>query len=377
MSSLSVVDLFCGCGGLSLGAARAGFTVVAGVDKDLRALKAHELNFPETRHSSCDLSAMSGSELLAELRLKRSEIDVITGGPPCQGFSVMGKRDLQDTRNLLLVKFLRLIDEIKPKAFVLENVPGLLNDHYKQILATALESVKGSYTVFSPKIVTAFEVGAPTLRKRVFIVGFRKNLKVEEKTFWKKPPIEHRAPVVSLALEGLPLEIDPDWKNSKTAHVVAKSSAGYFFESASARIPKGIGNLEHLSRFESQRLVTGCVGTKHSADLRMRYSALRPGQSDRRSKSIRLDADGYCPTLRAGTGPDKGSFQAVRPIHHIEARVITPREAARLQGFPDWFLFDSTKWHSFRQIGNSVSPLVAEYVMKSVRSVLDYAGSTF
>jgi DNA (cytosine-5)-methyltransferase 1 len=85
---------------------------------------------------------------------------------------------------------------------------------------------------------------------------------------------------------------------------------------------------------------------------------------------VKLDPEGYCPTLRAGTGPDRGSFQAVRPIHYLRPRVITPREAARLQGFPDWYQFDQTKWHSFRQIGNSVSPLVAEVVLRRVRKVL-------
>lgn len=94
--------------------------------------------------------------------------------------------------------------------------------------------------------------------------------------------------------------------------------------------------------------------------------ALLPGKKDAISKAVRLAADGFCPTLRAGTNREKGSYQAVRPIHHILPRVITPREAARLQGFPDWFVFHRTKWHSFRQIGNSVSPIVAEFLLKAV-----------
>jgi len=88
------------------------------------------------------------------------------------------------------------------------------------------------------------------------------------------------------------------------------------------------------------------------------------------SKARRLDVEGLCPTLRAGTGPERGSFQAVRPIHPRAPRVISPREAARLQGFPDWFVFDHTKWHAFRQIGNSVSPLVSEFALCKLRSAI-------
>jgi DNA (cytosine-5)-methyltransferase 1 len=98
-----------------------------------------------------------------------------------------------------------------------------------------------------------------------------------------------------------------------------------------------------------------------------RYANVKQGASDKISKSKKLDPTGFCPTLRAGTGKDKGSYQAVRPIHPTKNRVITPREAARLQGFPDWFVFHKTKWHSFRQIGNSVSPIVAERLLNVIR----------
>ncbi len=97
---------------------------------------------------------------------------------------------------------------------------------------------------------------------------------------------------------------------------------------------------------------------------------LNPGQQDKVSKSSKLDIDGFCPTLRAGTDNTKGSFQAVRPIHPSQPRVITPREAARLQGFPDWFQFHETKWHSFRQIGNSVCPIVGEKVLSAIKICL-------
>jgi DNA (cytosine-5)-methyltransferase 1 len=146
---------------------------------------------------------------------------------------------------------------------------------------------------------------------------------------------------------------------------------GNFFKSASGRIPLGVGDANAIDAYVKSAAVTGCVGTLHSTDLIDRYAALGYGQMDRKTKSVKLDPNGYCPTLRAGTGSERGSFQAVRPIHYLRPRVITPREAARLQGFPDWFQFDKTKWHSFRQIGNSVSPLVSEFVMKKVLGVIN------
>jgi DNA (cytosine-5)-methyltransferase 1 len=164
-----------------------------------------------------------------------------------------------------------------------------------------------------------------------------------------------------------------DWKTSRGGvRTVRIKRKGAFFDAAVGRVPHGVGNPDSLELL-ADNLVTGCIGTKHSNDLIRRYAALDYGESDAKTKSVKLDPNGYCPTLRAGTGPDRGSFQAVRPIHHLRPRVITPREAARLQGFPDWYQFDETKWHSFRQIGNSVSPLVAEFVLSKVRKVLQRA----
>ena len=112
--------------------------------------------------------------------------------------------------------------------------------------------------------------------------------------------------------------------------------------------------------------ISGNFDTIHLPEVSARYGSIIPGNTDPISRSKRLAWDGLCPTLRAGTGADKGSHQAVRPLHPEMPRVITVREAARLQGFPDWFCFHNTKWHSFRMIGNSVSPLVSESVLKVI-----------
>lgn len=131
-----------------------------------------------------------------------------------------------------------------------------------------------------------------------------------------------------------------------------------------------IGDEKSIERLLKNNEVSGCFGTRHSEAIALRYQTLIPGQQDKISKSVKLREDGYCPTLRAGTDSSKGSYQAVRPIHPTQARVITPREAARLQGFPDWFQFHETKWHSFRQIGNSVCPIAAEKVLTAIKATL-------
>jgi DNA (cytosine-5)-methyltransferase 1 len=118
---------------------------------------------------------------------------------------------------------------------------------------------------------------------------------------------------------------------------------------------------------------TGHQMTTHTKSTLRRFSKIPPGGRDEVGKYFRLSWEGLCPTLRAGTGSDKGSYQAVRPIHPDQDRVITPREAARLQGFPDEFVFHPTVWHSCRMIGNSVSPLIAEALLSRIRSALSSA----
>jgi DNA (cytosine-5)-methyltransferase 1 len=130
--------------------------------------------------------------------------------------------------------------------------------------------------------------------------------------------------------------------------------------------PKAGLGWDEAIEYNDKGFVSGLLTTVHSKEVARRYRTTRGGKTDAKTKSYRLEWDGQCPTLRAGTGSDKGSFQAVRPLHPGKGRVITVREAARLQGFPDWFVFHPTKWHSFRMIGNSVSPVVSHGLMKRI-----------
>jgi DNA (cytosine-5)-methyltransferase 1 len=361
----NIIDLFAGAGGLSLGAARAGFTVKAAVELDKHAVATHSRNFPLSKHLALDVAKLAGEELLHLSDLKMGELDGLVGGPPCQGFSSMGNRDVADARNDLFAHFFRLVSETKPAFFVAENVPGILSERYDEVRSAALSLVPPAYRVLDPITVQANLYGAPTLRKRIFFIGYlptRFSVELTKEHFG--PPTQVEAAIVSMALQGLPTRIDCRWQSEEMGWRPATSCGGTFLASRiTSSVPVGVGNAALMERYFDKGEVSGCMGTRHSDDLRRRYRALKYGETDAGTKSRRLDPNGYCPTLRAGTGAEKGSYQAVRPIHYSSARVITPREAARLQGFPDWFVFHSTKWHSFRQIGNSVSPIVAERIL--------------
>lgn len=368
--SATVIDLFCGAGGLSLGAARAGFTLVGAVDNDPQAIKSHSVNFPHCKHWLTDISHLGGKELLRCFDLSGRKLDGLIGGPPCQGFSCIGHNNSSDSRNRLFISFFRIVNECRPKFFLSENVPGILSEKHKETLDLALSCAE-DYVVLSPLRLTASDYGAPTSRTRIFFFGYLKDFFKQVKPEDFKPPQDVEKVCVQEALKGLPKRINPSWQREEQGWRKLRVAVnGEFGKRLYGFVPKSVGDKESIRILEEERKVSGCLGTLHSSEVQKRYSETEPGKQDKVSKSRRLQLEGFCHTLRAGTGSDYGSFQAVRPLHPTEHRVITPREAARLQGFPDWFQFDPTKWHSFRQIGSSVSPIIAEYILAVIRKSL-------
>lgn len=367
---LVVIDLFAGAGGLSLGAARAGFNVACAIDIDERALGTHSLNFPNTLHLKLDLMTVNGKQLLEKAGLKKGQVYGIIGGPPCQGFSTIGHRKVDDSRNDLYVRFFSIVNAIKPHFFIAENVLGILNERYNKIRELAFSKVKG-YTILPHIVIKANECGASTTRTRVFFIGIHKSMFSVSSNYIEKY-IQEQGVCVRDSLVGLngdvSLEINKNGLGQINQDYILdkKISSINYHNRVRSQIPQGVGNPEIIANYYEKYFVTGCLPTVHSETVIERYRNLCYGQQDSISKSIRLNPNSYCPTLRAGTGPERGSFQAVRPIHYAYPRVITPREAARLQGFPDWFAFHPTIWHSFRQIGNSVSPIVAEKILSAI-----------
>lgn len=369
----NIIDLFAGAGGLTLGAYRAGFSVLAAFELDKHAIDTHKKNFPQTSHIQIDVTKLTCEEI--HNFTHGEKIDGVIGGPPCQGFSNIGHGDVNDVRNKLFVRFFEIVRGLNPSFFLAENVPGILQEKYNFIREEAFSCVQ-NYAMLPPMEIVANEYGAPTTRKRIFFIGYLPNkinrytLTTNDFALQKLP--ESQQIHVKDALKGLPVRLD--YQRFKNGTYVIKKNImtqmralnDPFYNRAIGEIPLGVGDPTTVQAYCKKRIVTGLYPTQHSEAVIARYSALKNGKQDAVSKSYKLKEDGFCPTLRSGTGPEKGSYQAVRPIHYSEPRVITPREAARLQGFPDWFLLPNTIWHSFRQIGNSVSPIVAEQILSVI-----------
>ncbi len=357
-----IVDLFSGCGGFGLGAELAGFQSVVSVDLDSDLQSSYSLNFPKARVVNADVKSLDAS--FWKDAMGRNRLDALIGGPPCQGFSRIGKKAEDDPRNSLIGEFYRHVKMLNPRVFVMENVVGLLDENSRDHLFAALDQVPGHYVLMDPILVNAIDHGAPTKRKRVVVIGYDPTdvsaVKAEEIS-----GISRRRPItVQDAISDLPTPIFD-----------SRDSADYGW----AQYPNEVSEVGAYARrmrarhnllgwdISKHRLklgeVSGVLETKHSSEVVKRFQATAPGRVEEVSRYPRLSWSGYCPTLRAGTGNERGSYQAMRPIHPSEPRVITVREAARLQGFPDWFMFHPSKWHSFRMIGNSVSPPLSRHIL--------------
>jgi len=344
------VDLFCGVGGMGLGFERAGFDVVAAVEIDPLLAAVHRYNHPRTRTVCADVSSLrdSAREMLS---LGTLQLDLVFGGPPCQGFSIIGKRQVDDSRNRLVDSFVSVAIEMNPKFIVMENVEGILQPAMNQHLERAKKMlVNAGYKYGEPKRIDASLHGVPQRRKRVFLVAWRPEHSFEWPAETHGGPDSGLHPFVTVkdAIGDLAWET-PFAKSSYAAGLANGASVG--LAAPREAVPMQLSGLDR---------------TEHSAQTTQRFRATEPGKEEPISRYTRLRWDGLCHTMRAGTGPDRGAFMGARPIHPSEPRVITVREAARLHSYPDWFQFHRTKWHSFRGIGNSVPPLMAEAIGRAV-----------
>jgi len=322
------IELFCGCGGLSTGFLDEGVRIAAGFDVDRRAIEAYEYNhsYRGSKGVVADLGGKSGSQLLEMAGV--SKIDLLVGGPPCQPFSIVGKRrGLSDERADMVFHFLRYCRELRPEAVLFENVPNLARIDDGNLLAKLGAELRRIDYEVATRVVLAADFGVPQYRRRLILVALRGQE-------FKFPDPTHGQ--------------DSMLGRNLMPHVGARAAigdlpdAGYFGEC-------GVYNHEP---------------TEHTADMLLRLSRLEPGCRERGSFHDRLHPDRPSFTLRAGTG----NFSPLRPIHYKFDRVITVRESARLQGFGDQFIWPDwiPRLQQYRQVGNAVPPPLAATLARSL-----------
>ena len=372
------IDLFAGAGGLSLGFEQAGFDVKAAVELDPIHCAVHRFNFPKCAVVAGSVSHLTGAKIREQSGLGRRRVDVVFGGAPCQGFSLIGHRALDDPRNRLVRDFVRLVTELDASYFVFENVKGLTVGRHRQFLEEVIEAFQlAGYQVHRPwRVLDAAEYGVPQHRERLILLGARNGLPLPAYPEAICTPADLNrqgglpcGPSCRDAIADLP---EPETYD-ELLYVDHVSARVWGEPSGYAREMRCLGKRAwHYGypRLWDREVLTSSLRTEHTAISRRRFAETAPGEIEPISRFYRLHANGLSNTLRAGTDSSRGAFTSPRPIHYERPRCITVREMARLHGFPDWFRLHSTKWHGARQVGNAVPPPLARAVAAQIMGAM-------
>lgn len=346
------IDLFCGCGGLSKGFELAGFDVLLGVDNNEPALETFASNHKGSKVFNGDLSAKGTFEKIDEL-IGHRQVDVIVGGPPCQGFSLTGRRQFDDDRNKLYLAMIETVRRFKPKAFLIENVPGMATLYKGEVKDEIIKRfTKMGYSV-NCKILCAADYGVPQLRKRLVFVGLLdKSQKFEfpkpthdesnyitcEQAIGDLPSLENDLGEEIASYENEPITDFQKMMRGKNNTLFNHVSIAHkdFVKEVISQVPDG-GNYKDLPN-----------GVGSSRNFHMAWTRYR---SDKPSRTI-------------DTG-HRNNF------HYKWNRCPTVRESARLQSFPDDFVFKGNKTQQNRQVGNAVPVLMAKAVGSQIKKFLD------
>lgn len=367
------IDLFAGAGGLSLGFEQAGFDIAAAVEIDPVHCAIHEYNFPECVVLPMSVRELTGERIRKDAGIGARKVDVVFGGAPCQGFSMIGRRALDDPRNALVRDFVRLVHELDASYFVFENVKGLTVGKHRKFLDELIDLFEeNGYEVRRQwQVLNACHYGVPQDRQRLFLIGAKRGVTLPE----YPKPITSRPDKPAAGLPSAPTCEDalgdlPDAEQFKTLlNTDEVETSKWGTPSAYARQMRCAGDegwFYGYKREWTSSLLTASLRTDHSEISRRRFAETVPGEVEPVSRFLKLPIDGVSNTLRAGTDSARGAFTSPRPIHYKFDRCITVREMARLHGFPDWFRFNETKWHGARQIGNAVPPPLARAVAGQV-----------
>lgn len=338
-AKMKVADLFSGVGGLSQGFIKAGFEIALAIESDSSIASAYRHNHPDTDMYNEDICKMD----FKQVHKTHPHIDVVIGGPPCQGFSQKGKRlKLDDPRNFLFLRFVEFVKIFKPKYFVLENVPNIIttsNGYFKEQIVSAFSGM--GYSV-SNGVLCALDFGIPQDRRRAVFIGV-----LNDNPIALPQPNGKKCTIVD-AIYDLPF---------------IKSGEG----TEVSQYDKLALSDYQMELRGNQAVLYNHVATNHSSAALRKLALIPKGKGkevlpkELLTKSIysgtwcRLLEEGYAPTIttRFDT-PSSGRF-----THPILDRCITIREAARIQSFPDSFVFHGNRTSQMKQVGNAVPPLLA------------------
>lgn len=381
----TAVSLFSGCGGFCEGVEAAGFHVKVAVEMDRYSCQTYRHNFPKTPLFEGDIHHFlpgRGTEHKAKYGLEK--IDLVFGGPPCQGYSQIGPRDLFDDRNELYLQYARVVSTLKPRMFLMENVPNILlmeKGHFRDAILRHFASIGYSNTTFLK--VSAADFGVPQTRERVFFFGTRDGLKLPYDlrdlasavldTLRVKKPV-----TVAEAIGDLPDEVV---HSGETAPYPAAGKLSAYMKEM--RLDQG-GSLYSKAAKRKRGLAAKdnvLLHNHHTKEIQEKRKSLiallAPGaKADSLPKEI---WNGARPEKWRRLHPDMPSYTILAQMHRDLSewvhpklqRWITVREAARLQSFHDGFVFKSSEWQMLKQIGNAVPPLLAYAAATMVRAVLD------
>ena len=390
MAKLRMIDLFAGAGGLSEGLNEAGFQSLYANEVMKRYSETYALNHPDTWIEQKDIRTVCAREVREKLGLQAGELDLLAGGPPCQGFSINApKRSSDDERNHLFKEYLRFVDEFRPRAVLIENVPGLVSFEggaTLQAILTALESHGYSADV---RILYAPHYGVPQTRWRTVIIGARNGL--DPSSFFPEPFRE--APIrvnFTSSFEGrnivsLPLSVElpphtsvkeaiddlPALQNGETGLSVKpyRTAPQNDFQLAMRTGSEGVANHEaaRLGPINMKRLAyipAGGNWTDIPHEL-LPKGMQRARRSDHTKRYGRVSPDGLASTILTKCDPHWGAY-----FHYEQDRIFTVREAARIQTFPDTYRFVGSRVEQYEQVGNAVPPLLAAAIGRTIARAL-------
>ena len=379
----TAIDIFSGAGGISLGLVAAGYDVLFANDIDEASGKSYERNFPKHRFASSDVRALSGQQVCKATGLHAGELDLLIGGPPCQGFSIIGARASDDPRNDLFREFLRLGKDLKPRCLVIENVPGLATLDGGRVLTDLADAFRFLGYSMSFAELLAAQYGVPQMRWRMLFIGFRSDLDVHPSMGFPKPTygqfgIGELVPNCTissgdskgfLTVRDAIGDLPPIEAGGEAASYLGHPSQPYQREMRKG-LKKELYN-HYAPKLSAQNLVR-LAALKAGQDWRDLPHHLLPDgmkrakRKDHTRRYSRMTWEGVPRSIITRfRDPKSGEY-----THPEQDRTISIREAARIQSFPDRFVFEGSRSEQYDQVGNAVPPRLAEAIGREVRAVL-------